>query len=294
VPFDSPATRVTIDGTGFSDDGAGEVAVLVDGIPAADVTVASDTRLAFTAPAGPAFVRPTLEIVNLRGSARKTRAFRYAPPSGGLLLFSRFGAAFATFYDPVSQTSFAIPRLPGSTSQLTTVVADERGDLWGVERSRRIGRIDFRTQTLADPVPIQALFPALVRTGTQWFGLERLQRRFGRFDPVTGTFAPVGTQFLPCCGSYGIAFDGAQLWFTSRSTPAGIDLTPISATTGEPGTPVSIVDGAQLHLEELRYYRGAFYATASDETLRAIDPATGLTTVLPVAPGRCNAMEVVE
>ncbi len=294
VPFDAPGTSVTLEGTGFLDDGAGEATVLVDGVPAPEVTVISDTQLSFIAPAGPAFVRPTLAVVNQRGSGEKARAFRYAPPSGGLLMFSRFGVAFATFFDPTTGTSFAIPRVPGGAGQFTTVVADERGDLWGVDRSRRLGRIDFRTQNLVDPITIPQLFPALVRAGTRWFGLERIQRRFGSFDPISGTFTSLSAAPLPCCGSYGIAFDGTQLWFTARSqTPAGISLTPVSMT-GELGTPVAIQDGATLHFEELRFYNGVLYATDAAETLRAIDPATGATTVMPVSPGRCNAMEVVE
>lgn len=296
IPFDAGVTQVTVEGTGFLDEGAGEATILVDGVPSEEVTVVSDTQLVFTAPAGPAFVRPTLEVVNARGTGRRTRAFRYSPgPNGGLLMFSRFGGAFATFYDPVSGRSFSIPRLPTANAQLTTVVADERGDLWGVDRSRRIGRIDFRTQTLIDPMSIPQLFPALVRVGTTWFGLERIQRRFGTFDPVSGTFSALGTYLLPCCGnaSFGIAFDGAQVWFTARGG-GGINLTPISRTTGELGTPIAVQNGASLHLEELRYYKGMFWATSSDETLRAIDPSTGATTIIPVSPGRCNAMEIVE
>jgi hypothetical protein len=294
VPYDAGTTQVTVEGTGFADDGAGEPDVLVDGVPAEEVTVLSDTQLVFTAPPGPAFARPTIEIRNVRGSGSKARAFRYSPgPNGGLLLFSRFGA-FATFFDPLTGASFSIPRVPGATTSLTTVVADERGDLWGVERSRRIGRIDFRTQTLVDPVPIQQLFPALVRAGASWYGLERISRRFGAFDPVSGTFSVKGTQPLPCCGSYGIAFDGAVLWFTSRATGGGINLTPISMQTGDWGIPLAIQNPAGLHFEELRYYQGRFYAPSSDETLRAIDPLTGATTVVPVSPGRCNAMEIVE
>ncbi|MBL9017209.1 MAG: IPT/TIG domain-containing protein [Myxococcales bacterium] len=293
IPYDAGTTQVTLEGTGFADDGAGEPDVLVDGVPVEDVTVVSDTQLVFTAPPGPAFARPTIEVRNVNGAASKPRAFRYSPgPNGGLLLFSRFGA-FATFYDPVTQTSFSIPRLPTGTTNLTTVVADARGDLWGVERSRRIGRIDFRTQTLIDPVSISQLFPALVRVGATWYGLERIQRRFGAFDPVSGTFSVKGTQLLPCCGSYGIAFDGATLWYTSR-VGGGINLTPISMETGEPGVPLPIQNPAGLHFEELRYYKGLFYAPSSDETLRAIDPVTGATTIVPVAAGRCNAMEVVE
>ena len=295
IQFDAGTSQVTVLGTGFVDEGAGEPDVLLDGVPATEVTVVSDTELVFTAPPGPAFVRPTIEVRNLRGTAQKTRAFRYSPgPNGGLLMFSRFGGVFATFYDPVAQTSFAISRLPTANFSPTTVVADERGELWGIDRSRRIGRIDFRTQTLIDPVQIQPLFPALTRAGAQWFGLERIQRKFGSFDPLSGTFTAIGTMTLPCCGSYGIAYDGAWLWFTSRAMPSGTNLTPISLQTGEPGTPVPIQLPASFHVEELRSLRGKLYATSTDESLREIDPVTGATTVLPVAPGRCNAMEVVE
>jgi len=294
IPFDAGTTEVTLEGTGFLDAGAGEVTVLVDGFPITEVTITSDTELAFTAPPGPAFVRPTVTVVNERGTASKPRAFRYSPgPNGGLLMFSRFGAAFATFYDPLTGSSFSIPRLPSASTTLTTVVADERGDLWGVDRSRRIGRIDFRTQNLVDPVAIQQLFPALTRAGAMWFGLDRLSRRFGRFDPVSGTFSALSPQPLPCCGSYGIAFDGAVVWYSARAG-TGIHLTPVSRVTGEPGVSLPVQNAAGLHFEELRYYRGMFYATGSDETLRAIDPLTGATTILPVSPGRCNAMEVVE
>ncbi|MBA3459115.1 MAG: IPT/TIG domain-containing protein [Deltaproteobacteria bacterium] len=294
VIWSSGDSVITLTGTGFLDEGAGEPSIVVDGVLVDDAVVTSDTSLMFTVPSGPAFVRPTVELVNLRGTARKQRAFRYSPgPRPGLLLFSRFGESFATFYDPVAATSFAIPRLPTANVAFTTVFADDRGDLWGIDRSRRLGRIDFRRQEMIDPVQIQSLFPAIVRSGTRHIAIERIQRRIGTFDPLTNLFTPLGTPMIPCCGSFGIATDGTTVWFTSR-TAGIINLNTVNLTTGAFGTPVPVALTAGIHFEELRFFNGLLYAPATDETLRSIDPATGAVTTLPVAPGRSNAMELVE
>lgn len=294
VLWSSGETPMTLTGRGFLDEGAGEPSILVDGVLATDVVVSSDTSLTFIVPRGPAFVRPTVELANLRGIASKPRAFRYsAGPRPGLLMFTRFGGSFATFFDPVDGTSFAIPRLPTGNAAFTTVVTDDRGDLWAIDRSRRFGRIDFRTQDLVDPVQIPPLVPAMVRIGTRHVAIDRLQRRIGIFDPIARTFSPLGTALIPCCGSFGIATDGTTVWFTSR-TAGIVNLNTVDLTTGAFGTPVPVALEPGLHFEELRYFRGLLYGTARDETLRAIDPVTGATTLLPVAPGRSNAMEVVQ
>ena len=294
IVWNSTDTAITLTGSGFLDEGAGEPSIVIDGVLVTEPIVTSDTSLTFTVPSGPAFVRPTVELVNLRGTARKQRAFRYSPgPRPGLLIFSRFGVDFATFYDPVSTTSFAIPRLPSANVAFTTVFADERGDLWGIDRSRRIGRIDFRTQQMLDPVQMQSLFPAITRSGTRYVAIERIQRRIGTFDPITNVFSPIVTPLLPCCGSFGVATDGTTVWFTSRSAGT-VNLTTVDLATGTFGAPLPVALEVGLHFEELRYFNGLLYAPATDETLRSIDPATGAVTTLPVAPGRSNAMELVE
>jgi hypothetical protein len=294
VLWSSGETPMTLTGTGFLDEGAGEPLLLVDGVLVTEVVVTSDTSLTFIVPSGTAFVRPTVELVNVRGAASKPRAFRYsAGPRPGLLMFSRFGTNFATFYDPVAGTSFAIPRIPTGNASLTTVFADDRGELWGIDRSRRLGRIDFLTQDLVDPVALQPLIPAMVRAGHRLVAIDRIQRRIGILDPIARTFSPLGTVTVPCCGSFGLATDGTTVWFTSR-TSGIVNLNTVDLTTGAFGTPIPVALEPGLHFEELRFYQGLLYGTATDETLRSIDPVTGATTLLPVAPGRSNAMELVE
>lgn len=290
VVYDSTTTTVTVTGHGFLEEAAGELHVLVDGKLAADAVVESDTKLTFIAPPGIAFVSPDLEIRDLRGSATKPRSFRYRPgASGGLLLFTRYGSAFATFFDPVSRTSFPIPRTGPAWGSFTTVVLDARGDYWAFDRNLAWGRIDMRTQTLAAPIQTQLLIPAMVRMGSTYYAIERYTAKFGRFEPTTATFVPIAP--VPCCGSFGLATDGTTIWFTARVVGTAT-LNTIVPSTGELGTPVPLPPGS--HIEELRWLDGVLYGTNANQTLAAIDPATGALTVMPVSPGRVNAMEIVE
>jgi hypothetical protein len=296
VVFSSSSTTVAVTGHGFLDEGAGDVSVLVDGIPGTDVVVTSDTQLTFTAPPGAALSRPDLQVIDQRGSATRSRSFRYAAGArGGLLLFLRYGSWFAAFYDPVDHSTVLIPRRGSAAETFTTVVRDERGDYWGFDRSRLFGRIDMRTQGLEAPVSSAALIPTMVRTGTgdSYMALERISRRFGTFDGGTGVFTPIGTANLRCCGSYGIATDGATLWLTSGSAP-NITLATIDPVTGDLGTSVTVTGPPGMHLEELRWFGGVLYATSSNQTLLAVDPVTGVTTVVTDIPGRANAMEVTD
>ncbi len=288
VLHDSTTTTVTVTGHGFLEEAAGKLDVLVDGQLATDVVVRSDSTLTFTAPPGTAFVQPDLQVLDLRGTAKKPRGFRYRPgPRGGLVLFSRFGGAFAVFFDPAAGTSFAIPRL-ATASTFTTVVLDEHGEYWAFDRGQRWGRIDMRTQDLVAPTQTTVLFPAMVRVGSRYYAIERYTQQFGRFDPSTAMFTPIGA--VPCCGSYGLASDGTTLWIVGRAAGT-VAISTIDPATGALGPAVPIVATAGLHIEELRWFGGVLYGTNANQTLLAIDPTTGATTVMPVSPGRANAME---
>ncbi len=287
----SSTTLVTVTGTGFQAEGAGEVHVLVDGRLATDVQVTSDTTLTFASVPGTALVRPTIEIVDGRGSARK-RGFRYAPSArSGLLLFQSFTSVFAVFFDPVDNSVVVIPRVDTNGLRLTAVVRDDQGDYWGIDRSQRFGRIDMRTQTLESPIQTSLVLPTMVRTGGDHLALERISRRFGRFDPATGAFVAIGTTPLPCCGSYGLASDGTTLYLTARDG-AGVSVHPVDRVTGELGTAVPILASPGFHVEEMRFFEGTLYAASRDGTLVTIDPTTGATTALPWNLGRANAMEL--
>ena len=293
VVFSSTSTRVTVRGSGFRDEGAGDVSVLVDGVLASEVQVAADGELTFLAPPGRALVRPDIEIVNQRGRTIAT-GFRYTPSDRpGLLLFGWSGAGFALYVDPVDKSAVTIPWIGFPAVRLTAVIRDGAGEYWGVDRNAIFGRIDMRRQALADLVPTAGWFPTLVRVGDQYFGIERGSLRFGTLDPVTGAFGSIGTASLPCCGSYGLAADGSTLYLTSRSGSA-VSIRTIDTTTGELGDPVSITAAPGFHVEEMRFFAGTLYAASRDGTLVSIDPATGATTVILGGIGRYNAMEIFE
>jgi len=287
VLFSSGTTVVTVSGTGFLDEDAGDVTVVVDGQPATEVHVTSDTSLTFVAPLGRPLVRADIELVDRRGDAVEPRAFRYTPSvRSGLLLFAAFGS-FAYFFDPVDNSTVSIS---GSSSlRFTAVVRDEHGDYWGLDRSLRFGRIDMKTLGIEAPIQTQGTFPAMIRVGGEDFALERGSRRFGKLDPVSGAFTPVGDATLPCCGSYGLASNDTTMYFVATAA-----INTIDPVTGVVGTPVPITAPPSFHVEDMRFFGGKLYAASRDGTLCTIDPTTGAITVLPVSLGRFTAIEVFE
>lgn len=294
VLFSSGSTVVTLTGSGFLDEDAGIVSVVVEGQLATEVVVTSDSSLTFIAPPGQALVRADIEVINDRGSASKQRGFRYTPSNRpGLLLFST-GAEFAVFYDPSDQSSVFIPSASGGTTRFTAVVRDEQGDYWGTDRSRQFGPIDMRTQQIVNPIPVQAWFPTLTRVGGEYLGLERNSRTFGRLDPVTAQFTSIGTAPLPCCGSYGLASDGTTLYYTARNNGV-TSIASIDPLTGIAGTAVVVTGPPGLSIEEMRFFQGILYAASRNGSLVTIDPITGVATPIPEdIARRFTAMELFD
>ena len=292
VLYNAPATTITVTGTGFLDDGAGEPMVLVGGIPALDVEVTSDSELTFTAGTGRALDRPRVEVVNARGIAAKDRAFRYRPSMrSGLLLFTLTGQYFAVFFDPVDKSTVLIPRV-GPFVALSSIIVDETGEYWGTERSNgRLGRLDLGTQRFEQPISIGVRMPAMARVGGMQYGFDRWTLRFGRFG-IDGTWQEIGDTLAPCCGGYGIAHDGTTLYFTSR-TGADRFINTIDPATGAVGTPVKLAGATSLHIEDMRFLGGKLYAASRDGTIVEIDPVTGVVTTVATT-FRANAMEIFE
>ncbi|MDX2088682.1 MAG: IPT/TIG domain-containing protein [Kofleriaceae bacterium] len=298
VLFSSTTTELTITGTGFLDDGAGRVHVLIDGALQPSVRVISDSQLVITAPPGVPLVRPDIEVIDDRGTATLTRAYRYRPSlRSGLLLFPAAGDALANFYDPVDHSLTTIPIVTPLPWRLTAVVPGPGGDFWGLDRARRFGRIDTKTTTLEAPRQLANLLPTITRAGDAYYAIDRIAQRIGRFDPDTGVFTPIGTNQIPCCGSFGLASDGTTLYFTSRRfLPAGgtqVTINTFDPTSGGLGTPV-VVQGPTLHVEEMRFFNGTLYASSRDSTLVTIDPATGTVQAVSIPPATYKAMEVFE
>lgn len=294
VLFSATDTRIQVTGSGFLDEGAGSVAVAVGEHLITDVSVESDTRLSFTAPAGRAFLEPEVVIVNTRGTATRPRSFRYVPSlRGGLLLFPRFANAFATFVDPVAATVVPIPWIRTAEVRFTTVVRDAAGAYWGMDRLWRFGRLDLSGQRLESPSQFGGWFPTLSLVNGEHYAIERISLRFGKMDPQTGVFAPIGAVGLPCCSSYGLAFNGATFYATAR-VGSVLSIFRIDPATGEQGPAVPLDAAAGFHIEEMRFFEGKLYATSRNGVFAQIDPATGHVTPLPVNVGRNTAMEVYE
>ncbi len=295
VLYTSDTTRITLTGSGFQDEGAGTVEVLVDGSPVLDVDVASDTELSFTAPPGRALVRPELTVIDSRGSATTHRGFRYAPSEhDGLLLFSSFSSSFAVFVDPIAMEVVPIPWVTNQAVRYTAVVRDDLGDYWALDRSQHFGRIDMTAQAIEDPITVSTLIPSIARAGSDLLAIDRITRQVGSLDPATGAFTRLSTATLTCCGSFGIAPLGATVYVTSRDA-TGIAITPIDPQSGALGTPVPLTGGpVGLHIEEMRAFGGVLYATSRTGQLVSIDPATGAVTVLPISPGRASAMDIFD
>jgi hypothetical protein len=293
VLFSSSSTRVTVTGSGFQGDDAGEPMVAVGDQLATDVVVESDTQLSFTAPAGVAFAEPSIVISSGRGTAARDRGFRYVPSlSRGLLLFPRYSSSFVVFVDPVELTMVQVPWTRAPETRFSAVVRDDLGTYWGYDRAWRFGRIDMSKQTLVPSFQNGSWYPTIVRANGEHYAIARYPLQFGKLDPFTGTFTQIGTTAIPCCSSYGLAFDGTRFYYTVRqgASPA---IRSIDPATGAQGPAVQLATSATFHVEEMRFFDGKLYATSRDGSFASIDPATGAVTPLLNA-GRNTAMEVFE
>lgn len=292
VLFSSADTTILVRGRGFLDEGAGPVSVFVDRVAAADVHVLDDGALTFTAPPGRPLAAADLELVDGRGHARRTRAFRYTlSDHPGLLLFPS-GGAFAVFFDPVDRTSVFVPRINFST-RFSSVVRDDHGDYWAIDRSGQFGRIDTTGQRLESPIFTTSWFSAMVRVGPALYALDRGELRFGKLDPLTGQFTAIGSTELPCCGSFGLAALDGTLYLAARNLGVP-SLFTVDPASGALGPPVALVGVPNLHIEELRAFDGTLYATTRGGQLVTIAPATGAVTVVPVSLGRASAFEIYQ
>jgi hypothetical protein len=289
----SSATRITITGSGFLDEGAGPVTVSFDGRLATDVEVASDTSLSFTAPSGRPFAEPLLVIADGRGTTTRARALRYIPSTrSGLLLFPKYSLSFAVFFDPSDHSMVPVPWVGSPGTRLTTVMRDERGSYWAVDRGFQLGRLDLGNQRLEEPRPV-GWYPTAARVGNSYFALDRSSQRVGKLDPLTGGFTPLGTASIPCCNSYGLASDGVKLYITARQGGV-VTINTIDPATGALGTPVPLATTAAFSVEEMRFFAGKLYATSRDGSFVTIDPASGTVTPVPVSLPRSGAMEVFD
>ena len=289
IPFRN--TVATLTGTAFMDEGAGTPTLLVDGVPVTTMAVHSDTELTFVVPDGPMLVQPTLQLINDRGTASLERAFRYVPTMNpGLLLFPTYSGELAELYDLVDHNLYPISRPTSLIYRFSTVYVDGRGEYWALDRARRFGRIDMRTGQLVDPLTLVTELPAMTPYGGAVLGIDRYSIRI--LDPSTGALSQTFTTPIGCCGGYGIAADGETLYVTSRANGVTPILRTFDTQTGTFSAATTLQGASTFMPEELRVVDHVLYATSRDGTLCAIDPATGVVTVLAPIP-RTNAFDVL-
>jgi hypothetical protein len=283
--------RITVRGTGFLDEGAGDVVVVLGGFLVADVVVLSDTELTFTAPPSFPLAQPDLELAGGRGRVLRPRAFRYLPSTrDGLLLFP-YSGAFAYYFDPRNNDLVTIPWLGGPVTGFNSVIRDDHGDYFAADFGGWYGRIDMKTQRLEAPIPAPGWFPAMACHDDECFAIEAGALQFGSFDRITGSFVPLGEQ-LPCCSSYGLAADDDGAYYFTSRIGSFVYLNTVDPRTGAQGKAIPISAPTSFYIEELRFFEGTLYATTADSKLVTIDPTTGAMGVVPLNLGRFSAMEL--
>jgi hypothetical protein len=299
VVYSSTDTVMTVTGSGFQDEGAGAVQVVVNGRPGIDVEVRSDTELVFTALPGTLLTGADIQITNARGVAEQPNAFRYAPgPRGGLLLFpDPSTGVFLQYFDPIDNSTVTVRRLPTSTiAKIRSVVRDDAGEYWAADRGGRWGRIDMKTQTLITPVQT-SIVSALARNGASYYALDR-SGRFGTFDPVLGKHTITNQTPSACCngqGNQSLAIDAAGVIYVGGQAPAQNGtaiLRTYDTSTNTYGTPVTLTATAP-HIVEARFYNGVLYGAQKDGTILTIDPATGGTSIVGTVDSIVSALEIL-
>lgn len=296
VLYVSSETTMTLVGRGFVSENAGATQVLVDGSPALDVEVRSDTEIRFTAPPGVVLSTPTISVTNQRGTGELPNAFRYTPgPRGGLLLLSA-GRDFGVFYDPVDGSQIPIQRAPDAASQFRTIAYDAQGNLWGADRLDNWGKLNLKTQVIEDPVRTDQPIGSVARVGEEWYAVTRriAQRSFGRLDRATGKFTPIATGTISTMfGGVALAADAnGMLYLVAPDPMQGTSrLQLVNPQTGALGAAVTL--SGTSHITDLRFYAGTLYALDNTGALLSVNRNTGTTTVVLNVSQRMTAMEVL-
>jgi hypothetical protein len=291
VVFDSNAT-VTVTGTGFKDENAGPVRVLVDGAPAVDVTVTSDTELSFAAPRGTVLSHATIEVINGRGEAMKDDSFVFTPAANPtLLIFTKFNpTTWAYFYDPVTHKVIPVANKGATSNQgFRASFTDANGDIWVVGRDSRFGKLDLERQVVESPITIGSpRINAMMRVNNTIF-VTGQPNQFGTLDPATGMFTSISTANTMCCG-IGLATNGSNTFLVVNN-----QISTLNTTNGARGALVTLNPGR--HLGEMRFIGATLFGITSQGTngdIVTIDPQSGTSTVVANVAANTGTMEVFQ
>ena len=292
VLFSSTVTTLTATGSGFQDEDAGTVQVLLDGQPAVDVEVQSDTQLTFTALPNQPLVTPTVTVLDSRGSGTLAPGFRYVPSTNpGLVLFPNDGRTFFTFFDPVGQTTISVPlKVPDSSGlHLRAVIAQADGTFLAFRSDGEFGVLDMSTQQIVSPLQVADRIPAAALVGGKILAFSASRNQLITVDATTGEATHLGSATFSCCG-VAVAGDGSGNAFFVGRTP-NLSVSKVDMTTGALSGTVTL--SPSIHVADMRFLGGTLFAIANSE-LVSIDPATGSNTVVEELSANMTAMEVLQ
>ncbi len=302
VLFSSTSTTVTLTGSGYQDENAGPVTVLLDGTPAVDVMVQSDTQLTFTAPPGAPLASPAIAVSDARGTGTLASAFRYVPSNNpGLVVFPDDGRTFFTFFDSVAKTSLSVTLTSPDTNynpavnlHLRAVVFRADGTTIAFRSDGLLGTLDMAAQTLGSGVAIADKIPAATEVNGTLYAISRSRNALVTVDPATGIVTkvgPTGTGQFSCCGA-ALAMDGSgNMIYVGRVNNSNTLVSTLDMATGS-----AVAGGIALTsndtLQEIRFLAGTLYGITNN-ALISIDPATGSSTSLQTFT-QPTAMEVFQ
>jgi hypothetical protein len=277
---------VTLTGSGFLDENAGVLTVTIDGEPAVDVEVVSDTQITFLAPAGSIFTRADIVIENDRGVATTVEGYTYGPgPQGGLLLWPKFNSAvYVLFYDPLTLEVQLIPRKePIHTQGFRTIVKNSAGTYLGIDHEdNKLYSIDLVEQTQTEVATPTTRIVELARVASSFYAVSKANpsnccetRSFGTFDVSNGGFTAIGSGNVASNGRYGLAPDGVGTMFVAET---GNVIKTINRATGATGAPVALTP--TYHITGMRFLGSQLYAVTRFGELITINPTTGTTDLL--------------
>lgn len=288
---------VTVTGSGFSDEDAGPAMLLVDGEPALDLKIVSDTQLTFTPRQTSVVFAPVeLDLTNARGTVKAPRAYYYSPTANpSLIVFPRGGQPFyAVLFDTVTMTEYPIPG--ANNVNLRSVYLGDDGNYWGFDNNfpSQFGRVDFVRGALTDAVPVALHVTSTANFNGKVYMVERNQSEFGTWDATNHKFLPI-MPVTNTCGNALVVSNGMLMFSQCPVAPATTpSISPIDPNTGVRGTVVNFTTNHRF--TEMRAIGNTLYAKDNGNGLFTIDPVNGTATLVHSFGPSTNfsAMEVFQ
>jgi hypothetical protein len=249
-------TEVTVTGSGFLDLEAGENLVDFDGIPAAVLSVVSDTELTVESPPGVPPKLRDIRVTNANGSGTRATAFAYQGNGNSLLAYTRglLGYGANNMSDPTAgqilhvdlETLTVETAYPAPSGEFNGVVttATDGTSVFMRTVSGEINTMDPNTGVLtplgrvsADNCSQSRLNEIEFHQGVLYGFCRRYQMipHFGRINATTLEFTPIGPAPINnnSAGRTTLVSDGTTLYMVGRDQQTNLNrIVSINPVTG--------------------------------------------------------------